>query len=359
MAQEARLAPGIDMSTLRLQLLLVLSLLIPCHTLANEDSPRIVVISDINGRYASTDYHPRVAAAIQRIVALEPDIVISTGDMIAGQRPSPKLQRAELSAMWESFHKHIRIPLEQSGIPLVMTPGNHDASAYPGFELEREAYTHYHAAHPPSFTPIEGSHFPYNFATAINGILLLSLDATTAGPLDNKQIEWLTQRLCDPQPYRAKIAFGHLPLQPIAYGRQSDVIKDPALESLLVAGGVSAYLSGHHHAYYPGKRIGINMLSMGNLGGNQRRLLGTTMTTGFTFALVQIDSAGALQVSAFKGPDFVEPVNIDALPRHLGEGNERLTRKDIAAPGTDTLPSPICQPADNDNHSVAPATRIR
>lgn len=89
-----------DMTTLRLKLLLLFSLSIPGHAFATGDSQRIVVISDINGRYASTDYHPRVATAIQRIVALEPDIVISTGDMIAGQRPTPKLQQAELSAMY-------------------------------------------------------------------------------------------------------------------------------------------------------------------------------------------------------------------------------------------------------------------
>lgn len=337
------------MSTLPLKLLLLLCLLIPGYVFAEGDNQRIVVISDINGRYASTDYHPRVAAAIERIVALEPDVVISTGDMIAGQRPSPKLQRAELSAMWESFHERVRSPLEQAGIPLVMTPGNHDASAYPGFELEREAYSRYHDAHPPSFIPIAGSHFPYNFATALNGILLVSLDATKAGPLDNKQMEWLVQQLCGPQAYKAKIAFGHLPLQPIAYGRQSDVIQDAALEALLVAGVVSAYLSGHHHAYYPGRRVGIDMLSMGNLGGNQRRLLGTTMTTGFSFALLQIDSTGTVQISAFKGPEFDEPIDINALPQHLGDGNERLTRKDIAPASTNALPNPACQPVASDN----------
>ena len=47
---------------------------------------RVAVISDINGRYGATAYHPRVAVAMQRIIALEPDLVISTGDMVAGQR---------------------------------------------------------------------------------------------------------------------------------------------------------------------------------------------------------------------------------------------------------------------------------
>ena len=332
-----------------IQLTLLMALLFMSPSLAAGDVQRIAVISDINGRYASTDYHPRVAVTIQRIIELRPDLVISTGDMVAGQRPSPKLQRAELTTMWESFHKHVRVPLEQAGIPLMMTPGNHDASAYPGFELEREAYAIYHDTYPPSFTPGDGGNFPYNFATELNGVLLVSLDATKTGTLDTTQIKWLEEKLCHRKPYRAKILFGHLPLQPIAIGRQRDIISDPALEALMVAGGASAYLSGHHHAYYPGVRIGIDMLSMGNLGGNQRRLVGTTMTTGFTFALLEIDSKGTVQISAFSGPDFVKSVDIESLPRHLGEGSARITRKNVAAAGTNALPGTACPPAASDD----------
>ena len=47
---------------------------------------RVVVISDLNGSYGSTSYSKRIPVAIQRIIALKPDLVISTGDMVAGQR---------------------------------------------------------------------------------------------------------------------------------------------------------------------------------------------------------------------------------------------------------------------------------
>ncbi len=315
---------------------LALSLIFISPTIVANDVQKIAVISDLNGRYGSTGYHPRVARAVARIIELSPDLVISTGDMVAGQRPSPKLQREELEAMWSNFHQQVRKPLEQAGIPLISTPGNHDASGYQGYELEREVYAHYHAAHPPAFTPDEEGRFPYYFSTVINDLLLISLDATLASPLDEDQHQWLKRRLCEGE-QKATFVFGHLPLQAIARGRERDVISDPRLEEVLAATGVAAYLSGHHHAFYPGSRMGIDMLSVGNLGGNQRRLIDTSQTTGFSFALIAIDAQNNANISAYSGPDFREAVDITRLPPYLGVGSQRLTRRDLADPDSRSI----------------------
>ena len=115
-----------------------LFLLIFCGS-AFAQNLRVAVISDLNGSYGSTRYSPRVAAAVDRIIALAPDLVISTGDMVAGQR-RPVLSEPEVRAMWEAFHAEVTEPLNRVGIPLVVTPGNHDASAYGGFEAERAIF---------------------------------------------------------------------------------------------------------------------------------------------------------------------------------------------------------------------------
>ena len=287
---------------------------------AARETTRIVVISDINGRYGSVDYHPRLRAAISRIISLQPDIVISTGDMVAGQRPTPKLTRSELEAMWDRFHRDVRSPLEQAGIPLLMTPGNHDASAYPAYRLERKVYTEYHRANPPTIEPMAGGNFPFNYQAEVAGIALISLDATQPGALPGEQLDWLAETL---QPGPA-IVFGHLPLQPIAIGRERDVIRDRALEQLLTSHGNITYLSGHHHAYYPGQRLGIDMLGMGNLGGNQRKLVGTRIKTGFTFALLEIVDGKLARLEAFVGPGFNQPLDHSSLPRAIGNGAEQL-----------------------------------
>lgn len=293
---------------------------------------RIAVISDINGRYGTTSYHQRVPVALERLIALKPDLVLSTGDMVAGQRPSPMLNQAEIDAMWQSFDRNVRAPLQQAGIPLLMTPGNHDASAYPGFKRERDTYSRVQAAHPPDLPPLPGGEYPFHYAVVVDNVLLISLDATASGPLPPRQLTWLQQQLATAGDYQAVVMFGHLPLQPITRGRERDVITDAALESLLTATGKAIYLSGHHHAYYPGRRLGIDMLSIGNLGGNQRRLVGTDITTGFSFTLLTFDQQGSLGITAYRGPDFTQPFDITRLPATLGSGSRGLQRLDLAAP---------------------------
>lgn len=307
----------------------ILSLLFPSGSAVAGEETRIAVISDINGRYGTAKYHARVAAAVTHIIGLNPDLVISTGDMVAGQQPNPRLTTAELEGMWRSFHATVRQPLQQAGIPLVMTPGNHDASAYPGFELERAAYIRYHTDFPPALMPEISGHFPFHYALEHKGILLVSLDATTRGKLGNNQLPWLTKLLRSAEEYRAIVLFGHLPLQPVAIGRELDIISDPKLEALLSEGKATAYLSGHHHVYYPGHRLGMDMLSVGNLGGNERRLVGSNMTTGFSFVMLEIDNANNLSISAFTAPAFEHAIDIATLPAKIGSGVHRLTRRDL------------------------------
>jgi len=79
---------------------------------------RVVVVSDLNESYGSTRYSAAVDDAVRRTVALAPDLVISTGDMIAGQRLSPPLNAGEVRAMWEAFDRHVTTPLAQAGLPV-------------------------------------------------------------------------------------------------------------------------------------------------------------------------------------------------------------------------------------------------
>jgi hypothetical protein len=68
-----------------------------------------VVISDLNGAYGSTDYDPEVDQAIALMPFWNPDLVLCSGDMIAGQRTS--LTRVQIQAMWAAFDRHVAAPL--------------------------------------------------------------------------------------------------------------------------------------------------------------------------------------------------------------------------------------------------------
>ncbi len=244
-----------------IRLLLALALaLLPLAGAAGDI--RIAVLSDLNGSYGSTDYGRPVEAAVRRIVAERPDLVIVAGDMVAGQRVDPKLSAAGIAAMWEGFDKTVAGPLRQAGIPMLAVPGNHDASAYPGFEAERRAFAAAAESWRPDLRFASDEGWPFRFAARVEDVLVVGLD----------------------------------PLLPVSQGRERDIIEDEAFQELLAEGGVAAYLSGHHHAFAV-ERIGpVLHVAQGALGGGPRVRIGETARAPQSFTWIEVAEDGALTV---------------------------------------------------------------
>jgi hypothetical protein len=96
---------------------------------------RVAVLSDLNGSYGSTSYESTVSTAVAALIdQFSPDIVLSTGDLVAGQQAG-----LDYPAMWTAFHAAVTTPLTQAGLVFAPTPGNHDASGYASFSGERSA----------------------------------------------------------------------------------------------------------------------------------------------------------------------------------------------------------------------------
>lgn len=312
------------MTAIRAILGVVLWLIVSGATLAQD--LRVAVISDLNGSYGSTQYSPRIADAVQRIIALAPDLVISTGDMVAGQR-RPVLSELEVRAMWDAFHEAVTDPLTRAGIPLVVTPGNHDASAYGGFEGERAIYSAEWTERKPQLNYTDDRDFPFFYAFRMKGVTFVSLDATVVGPLEGGQ-EARLRKVAAGQD--TLIAFSHLPLWPFAVGRETEVIGDPGLQDLFGSVGLDLHLSGHHHAFYPGWKDGTAFVGQACLGGGTRALIGTTDRSERGFTLLEISAAGDIKITAYKGETFSTPVDWTSLPSQLGQGASSLTRLDLA-----------------------------
>lgn len=289
------------------------------------DPLRVVVISDLNGSYGSTSYNPRVGAAVDRIIALKPDLVISTGDMVAGQR-QPHLSGKQVRAMWDAFHRTVSDPLAAAGIAFAVTPGNHDASAYGGFEHERDIYREQWTQRKPELRFADDAGYPFFYAFDMGGVRFVSLDATTIGPLRARQGDRL-ERLGAGD--HRLIAFSHLPLWPFAQKREKEIIGDKALAVLYREIGVEMHLSGHHHAYYPGKKDGVLYISQGNLGGGARKLIGESRRSPSSFTLLEIPDKGAIRVTAFLAPDYLSEVELTLLPEQIRSGVATLTRMDL------------------------------
>ena len=284
----------------------------------------VAVISDLNGSYGSTSYGSYVHAAVARIIAVDPDLVLSAGDMVAGQQSG-----LDYEAMWDGFHAAVSDPLAMAGIPLAVTPGNHDASAYSGYAAERAIYAAEWQARIPAVTFIDDAGYPFRYSFALGDARFISIDDTRVGALSTDQMSWLAGQLANPDDYAATIVFGHLPLYPVGVGTETAIIGDPALETLLVDSDADLLISGHVHAYYPGRRAsGLRLLSMSCQGSGPNELIGEDFVRPRSIVTIEISATG-VTYDAYTGASFDELVTQTSLPESIGSGAELITRDDL------------------------------
>ena len=294
------------------------------------ETVRVAVISDLNGSYGSAAYSSRVRAAVDRIIELGPDLVICTGGMVAGQRRNPRLNRQELGVMWAAFNKVVTKPLTKAGIPLAITPGNHDASAFETFQAEREAFDRQWRSRRPELHFVNTTNYPYQYAFSVGPVLFMAVEATVPGPLPESRRLWLQRVLAEHGPsYRHRIVFTHLSLWPVSQGREAEVLGDRELEALLAAHDVGTVLSGHNHAFYPGAKEGVLYLSQSSLAGGTLRLIGTDAATPHSFTVLEI-SDEHLEYRALVAPTYTTAVDLEQLPAELRTPMATLFRADLA-----------------------------
>jgi 3',5'-cyclic AMP phosphodiesterase CpdA len=291
----------------------------------------VVVLSDFNESYGSIRYSTHVDAAVRRTVELRPDLVISTGDMVAGQRLSPPMDRREIEAMWSAFHHRVSRPLGDAGLPFAVTPGNHDASSGDRFRLEREIYREQWTARRPRVEFIDAGDYPFRYAFRVGEVLFVSIDATHVGHLSAAEKEWLRRLLArEGSRFRHRVVFGHVPLWPFTQGRDNEILGDVELESILREGGVDLHLSGHHHAYYPGFKDGVRYVSQACLGAGPRPLLGEKESFGRSVTVIDFDAAGTIRVEAYGGAGYLQPIARSDLPERIESRWATIVRDDLA-----------------------------
>jgi 3',5'-cyclic AMP phosphodiesterase CpdA len=300
---------------------------------------RIVVISDLNSAYGSTDYDPEVDRAIALIPDWQPDIVLGGGDMVAGQWPS--LTTAQVQAMWAAFDQHIGAPLRKAGLPFGFTVGNHDASAALGvsgsflFGHERELAADYWRSpdHNPGLNFVDRAQFPFYYTFQHQDIFYLVWDASTS-QLSKEQIAWAEKSLASSVAQQAKlrIAIGHLPLYAVAIGRDNlgDVLTDAdTLRAMLEKYRVHTYISGHHHAYYPAHRGQLELLHSGILGSGPRPLLNANLRPFKALTVIDVDLAAQSTVYTTYNAQTYALVDQSTLPRLIVGPNGRVLRRDV------------------------------
>ncbi len=299
---------------------------------------RLALISDLNGPYGSTRYSPTVATGLDLLSELKPDLVLCAGDMVAGQKLS--LTDSQLEAMWDSFQSSILNPLLREGIGMIPAMGNHDASSQTTgsrhvFARERHQAETFWGRQKDrlGLEFIDANQYPFQFSVKQPGLFVVVIDASSA-TVDQGQQRWLEQALASPSrsPDDFCVVMGHLPLTAISVGRDraGECIEDATkLTDLMQQHQVDLYLSGHHHAWYPGELKGQRVLSLGAMGNGPRRLLGTQLTSDPSLTLLDLfQGQKAVRETTFS-LKTLEPINLDSLPKQLrGKSFPTLNRRD-------------------------------
>ncbi|NJR39216.1 MAG: metallophosphoesterase [Leptolyngbyaceae cyanobacterium CSU_1_4] len=300
---------------------------------------RIVVISDLNSQYGSTDYEPEVDQAIALLSTWKPDLVLCGGDMVAGQ--SPFLSNSELQAMWAGFDQHVSAPMRQAKIPYGFTLGNHDASgaiANDGsflFSQDREAASAYwnDPSHSPGLQFVDRAGFPFYYTFQQNDIFFLVWDASAA-KIPAAQLAWAEKSLASSAAQAAKlrIAIGHLPLYAITIGRDEPgeyLEKAEELRSLLERYNVHTYISGHDHAYYPGHQGNLELLHCGILGSGTRPLLNGNLRPQKTLTVVDVSLSQADTTYTTYDMATLALVDQQQLPKLIATPTAKVLRRDV------------------------------
>lgn len=301
---------------------------------------RLVVISDLNSAYGSTDYEPEVDRGINLIPFWQPDLVLCGGDMVAGQKSS--LTPAEIRAMWAAFDRHITAPLRQFGLPFGFTIGNHDASGAPSsnggflFQQERELASEFwqEPSHNPGVRFVDRYQFPFYYTFESNDLFFLVWDGSSS-QIPASQLAWVEQALSSPKAQQAKlrIVLGHLPLYGVAIGRDQPgevMANADQLRLLLEKYNVHTYISGHHHAYYPAHKGKIQLLHTGILGAGPRPLIAGDAAPRKTITVIDVlfDSPDQTTYTTYD-MQTLQPIAYDELPRFLTGHNGMVIRRDV------------------------------
>lgn len=308
------------------------------HEQKSQNSVTIAVISDLNSQYGSTDYEPEVDKAIDLIIhKWHPDLVLGGGDAIAGQKKS--LTRPQIEAMWAAFDSHVAKPLRDIQIPYAFTIGNHDGSGAIKanqftFAKERDLAAAYwqDPDHDSGIEFVDRANFPFYFSFEQNNIYYLVWDASTH-IIDSQQLAWVEKSLASSKAQSAnlRIAIGHLPLYAVAEQKNKPGEYLAAAESLrgiLEKYRVHTYISGHHHAYYPGKKGNLELLFAGALGQGARKLIGSDRLSKQTLTLILVNQDE--KSTSYKTYDLktLQVIETAILPEFIISNNGLISRQD-------------------------------
>lgn len=301
---------------------------------------RALVLSDLNGAMGSTRYPVEVSHAVALARGeLRPDVVLIPGDMVAGQ--DPHLSDAEVRAMWDAFDATVAAPLRQAGVPLVVTLGNHDGASEPRHARDRRAALDYWRRHTAkdALPFVDREHFPRRYTVRFGELFIAVWDATHGDSgADDDLVDWLKDALDadEARDARHRLVLAHVPIYDVSAppNYPGGVLADgDELRERLAKWGATMIVSGHHHAYYPGRRGALELMHAGSLGSYPRALKDDDAPARKTITLLEFH-ADSVHVAGFEidsATGAATPIPLETLPRAICAEAGWVARRDLVA----------------------------
>lgn len=178
---------------------------------------------------------------IEAIKTEKPDFVVTVGDHIEGYGEDYERVEAE----WDS----VLAILRTVGVPVYMTPGNHDIWD----DRAQEIYTEKTGRKPFYSFDYANSHF----------VILDDSRIESWSSMGLSQVSWLMRDLAEADAQNVFVFF-HKPLwdQTLRHGKPDN------LHEVLVNNGVDAVFCGHYHRYFCGDFGGIEYNTIGSSGAD-------------------------------------------------------------------------------------------
>jgi hypothetical protein len=234
----------------------------------------------------------------------------------------------------------VLLPIRGAGAPFAPTMGNHDASSGRGpqgytFALDRERAERFWRQRQRSLglALIEASRFPFRYSLSQGDLFAVVIDASSASvPADDWS--WAEAQLSSAaaRAARLRLVLGHLPPYALSQGRDrpGEVLHQPErLMGMMQRQGVHLYVSGHHHAWYPGQVGAINLLSLGATGSGPRRLLHSELAPVQTVTVLDLFRDQRQLVETTVELNRLQVLPVASLPQSLQSSTgPKLQRRD-------------------------------
>lgn len=201
---------------------------------------RFAIVSDRTGAHRARIF----SQAVEQLNLLQPEFVLSVGDLIEGYSESAD----RLASEWKEFQGY----LSRLQMPFFYVPGNHDLSNQAMEKLWKEKFGR-----------------PY-YSFAYRGVLFLMLNSDDppgkAGQVSEEQVEFVKKTVANHPDSRWTMVFLHKPLW-----TQSNLNKNgwPEVEKALANRPYTVF-AGHIHHYQKFVRNGRDYYQLATTGGGSK-----------------------------------------------------------------------------------------